>query len=153
MKKNESIEIAQNKKAYHDYEILETIEAGIALKGTEIKSVREHSVNLKDSFVLIRGNQPTVHNIHISPYDFGNIYNHEPERVRRLLLHKKEILKLSLQIAQKGCTIIPLKMYIKGQYAKLLLGVAKGKKSHDKRSSLRERDIRRDVERELKDYR
>jgi SsrA-binding protein len=153
MKKNLIVDIAQNKKAYHDYEILETIEAGIALKGTEIKSVREHSVNLKESFVMIRGNQATVHNIHISQYLFGNIFNHEPERIRKLLLHKKEILKLSLQIAQKGHTIIPLKMYIKGQYAKLLLGIAKGKKLHDKRASLKEREVQREVERELKDYR
>lgn len=153
MKKNTLIDVAANKKAYHDYEILDTIEAGIALKGTEIKSVRDHSVNLKESFVTIRGTQATVHGIHISPYLFGNIYNHEPERARKLLLHKKEILKLSIQIAQKGHTIIPLKMYIKGQYAKLLLGVAKGKKLHDKRSSLKEKDVRREVERELKDYR
>ncbi len=146
------IDIAQNKKAYHDYEILDTVEAGIELKGTEIKSVRDHSVNLKDSFVIIRGNEAKVHNLHISPYGFGNIFNHDPLRIRRLLLKKKEILKLENTVSQKGIAIIPVKMYIKGKYAKLLIGVAKGKKMHDKREAIRERDIKRDMDREMKNY-
>ncbi len=152
-KKKEIVDIAQNRKAHHDFEILDTLEAGIELKGTEIKSVRNHLVNLKDSYVLIRGNQAFVHNLHISPYDHGNIFNHDPLRTRRILIHKKEILKLNIQISQKGSAIVPLKMYIKGQYAKLLLGIAKGKKTHNKKSALQERDIQREVERELKDYR
>ncbi len=152
MSEKRIIEIAQNKKAYHDYDIFDTIEAGIELKGTEIKSVRDHSVNLKDSFALIRNMEATVHNMHISPYGFGNIYNHDPLRIRKLLLHKKEILKLNNTIAQKGIALIPVKMYIKGKHAKLLLGVAKGKKMHDKREALREKDIKRDMDREIKDY-
>lgn len=150
--KKEIIDIAQNKKAYHDYEILDTIEAGIALKGTEIKSVRDHAVNLKDSYVMIRDGEAKVHNLHISPYGFGNIFNHEPMRVRRLLLHKKEIIKLSSILPQKGGALIPVKLYIKGKYAKLLIGIAKGKKAHDKREAIRERDIKRDIDREMKKY-
>lgn len=147
------IEITQNKKAYHDYEILDTIEAGIELKGTEIKSVRSHSVNLKDSYVLIRDGEAKVYNMHISPYGYGNIFNHEPTRTRRLLLRKKEIIKLQGLISQKGITIVPLKMYIKGKYAKLLLGIVKGRKTYDKKEVLKEKDIKREVERELKQYR
>ncbi len=143
------IDIAQNKKAFFDYEILDTIEAGIELKGTEIKSVRNHSVNLKDSFILIREGEALVHNLHISPYGFGNIFNHDPLRTRKLLLHKKEILKLSGQISQKGLTLIPLKMYIKGKYAKLLIGLARGKKAYNKKTAIKERDIRREMDREI----
>jgi len=146
------IDIAQNKKAYFDYEILDTLEAGIELKGTEIKSVRNHSVNLKDSFILIRGGEATVHNLHISPYGFGNIFNHDPLRIRRLLLHKKEILKLSNLLSQKGLTLIPLKMYIRGKYAKLLIGLARGKKAYNKKAALKERDIRREMDRELRSH-
>jgi SsrA-binding protein len=152
MREKQFIDIAQNKKAYHDFEIIDTIEAGIALKGTEIKSVREHSVNLKDSFVLIRNGVPKVHNLHISPYGFGNIFNHEPLRIRNLLLHKKEILKLDNVVSQKGFALVPVKMYIKGKVAKLLIGIAKGKKSYDKREAIKERDIRRDMDREMKNY-
>ena len=152
MAEKKIIDIAQNKKAYHDYEILDTFEAGIELKGTEIKSVREHTVNLKDSFVLIRNGEAKAHNIHISPYGFGNIFNHDPLRVRRLLLHKKEILKLINLLSQKGGALVPVKMYIKGKYAKLLVGIAKGKKMHDKREAIREKDIKRDMDREMKNY-
>ncbi len=153
MPKKEIIEIAQNKKAYHDYEILDTIEAGIVLKGTEIKSIREHNVNLKDSYVLIRDGEAKVYNMHISPYGFGNIFNHDPTSTRKLLLHKKEILKLSNLISQKGVTLIPLKIYIKGKYAKLLVGIAKGKKLHNKKEAIKEKDIQREMDRELKNYR
>jgi SsrA-binding protein len=153
MSEKKILEVSQNKKAYHDFEILDTIEAGIELKGTEIKSIRDHSINLKDSFVMIRNGEARVHNLHISPYGFGNIFNHEPLRIRRLLLHKKEILKLAHLLDQKGGALVPLKVYIKGRYAKLLLGLAKGKKMYDKRQSLREKDIRREMDRELKDLR
>lgn len=153
MKKNDKIiEIATNKKAYHDYEIIETFEAGLVLQGTEIKSVREHNVNLKDSFVLIKGNIVNVHNMHISPYHHGNRYNHDPLRPRRLLLNKKEILKLSNLVSQKGYTIIPLKLYIKNNWAKLEIGLAKGKKTYNKKEYLKEKDIEREVQRELKNY-
>lgn len=152
MPEEHGVDIATNKKAYHDYEISETYEAGIELKGTEIKSVRDRNVNLKDSFVLIRNGEAYAQNIHISPYDFGNIYNHDPVRTRKLLMHKKEILKLSNIVAQKGFTLVPLKMYMKGKRAKLLVGVAKGKQLHDKRASIREKDVQRDMDRELKDY-
>lgn len=143
------IDIAQNKKAYFDYEIIDTLEAGIELKGTEIKSVRNHSVNLKDSFILIREGEATVYNLHISPYGFGNIFNHDPLRKRKLLLHKKEILKLSNSLHQKGLALIPLKMYIKRKYAKLLIGLARGKKAYNKKAAIKERDIRREMDREI----
>lgn len=153
MAEKKFIDIATNKKAFHDFEILESLEAGIELRGTEIKSVRDHAVNMKDSFVLVRDNQATLHNMHISPYGFGNIFNHEAERVRRLLLHKKEIFKLQAMISQKGVALVPLKIYIKGKYAKVQIGIAKGKKMHDKRDTIRDRDIQREVDRELKNYR
>ncbi len=153
MSEQKFIAIAKNKKAYHDYEILEKYEAGIELKGTEIKSIREHRVNLKDSFCLIKNGQTTVHNMHISPYGYGNIYNHDPTRIRRLLLHKKEILKLADKLAQKGLTLVPISLYIKGKHAKLEIALVKGKKLHDKRESLREKDIKRDMDREMKNYR
>lgn len=147
------IDIAQNKKAYFEFEIIENIEAGIELRGTEIKSVREHLVNLKDSFVLIRDGEAHVLNLHISPYGHGNIFNHEPERKRRLLLHKKEIVRLEAMCKQKTLTIVPTRMYIKGKVAKLAIGVAKGKKTHDKRDAIKEKDMKRDVQREMKGIR
>jgi SsrA-binding protein len=149
MEKKKILEIAQNRKAYHDYEILYTIEAGIELKGTEIKAIRDHSVNLKDSFVIIRNGEAQIYNLHISPYGFGNIFNHDVLRVRKLLLHKKEILKLSIQTSQKGSALIPVKLYIKGKFAKVLLGIAKGKKLYEKKAALKERDIKRDMDREM----
>ncbi len=152
MREKQVVEIAQNKKAYHDYEILDIIEAGIALKGTEIKSVREHNVNLKDSYAVVRDGEIIVMNMHISPYGYGNIFNHDPKRTRRLLLHKREILKLSNLVSQKGATLVPLKLYIKGKYAKVLLGIAKGKKIHSKKEALKEKDIKREMDRELKNY-
>lgn len=146
-------DIAQNKKAYHDYEVIETMEAGIELRGTEIKSVRSRNVNLKDSFVLIRNGEAQALNIHISPWGFGNIFNHDPTRSRRLLLHKKEILRLTNLIMQRGYTLVPLKIYIKGRFAKLQVGLVKGKQVHDKRDAIREKDIKRDMDREMKNYR
>ncbi len=146
-------DITVNRKAFHDYEILSTYEAGLELTGTEIKSIREHAVNLKDSFVLIRDGEAWVNNMHISPYGHGNIFNHDPTRKRRLLLHKREILKLSQAVQQKGLTIVPTKLYIKGKYAKLEIAVARGKKLHDKKAALKERDIKRDMDKEIKDFR
>ncbi len=152
MKEKEIVSIAQNKKALHDYEVIEKYEAGIELRGTEIKSIREHLCNLKDSFCQIRGYVVTVHNMHISPYGHGNIYNHEPTRMRRLLLKKKEILKIDSQLSQKGYSLVPLSLYIKGKYAKLQIALVKGKKLHDKRDALKEKDIKRDMDREMKNF-
>ncbi len=152
MKEKEFQAIAQNKKAFHEYEVIEKYEAGIELRGTEIKSIRAHLINLKDSFCQIRGTIVTAHNIHISPYGHGNIYNHEPTRIRRLLLHKKEILKIDAKLKEKGFALVPLALYIKGKYAKLQIALVKGKKAHDKRDALKEKDIRRDMDREMKNY-
>lgn len=134
----------KNRKAYFDYTILETLEAGIVLTGTEIKSVRKGSVDLSDSYVLLRGNQVTVLNMYIAPYLEGNQFNHEERRTRGLLLHKKEIKKLRERVKQDGVTLIPLKLYLKSNYVKLLLGVCKGKKLYDKREAIKKRDLERE---------
>ena len=139
-----------NKKAYFDYQILEEIEAGIVLTGTEIKSIRNGQANLKDSYAIIRNNEVMVLNMHISKYDDGNIFNHEETRTRKLLLHKKEILKLNDKIKLQGLTLVPLKLYFKKNKAKLLIGLAKGKKLYDKRESIKERDIKRNIEKNYK---
>ena len=123
----------KNKKAYFDYEILESFEAGIVLKGTEIKSIREGKVNLKDSYAIIRNNEVFLLNTHISQYKEGNIFNHDETRTRKLLLHKKEILKIKDKLELQGLTLVPLKLYFKGEYVKIQLGLAKGKKNYDKR--------------------
>lgn len=140
----------KNKKATFDYNIEETFEAGIVLKGTEIKSIREGRANLKDSYAVIKKSEVFLLNMHISAYENGNIFNHEETRTRKLLLHKKEILKLRDKIEISGYTLIPIKLYFKGNKAKILLGVGKGKKTFDKRESLKEKDIKRDIERVLK---
>ena len=140
----------KNKKATFDYNIEETFEAGIVLKGTEIKSIREGRANLKDSYAVIKKSEVFLLNMHISAYENGNIFNHEETRTRKLLLHKKEILKLRDKIEVSGYTLIPVKLYFKGNKAKILLGVGKGKKIFDKRESLKEKDIKRDIERALK---
>ena len=140
----------KNKKATFDYNIEETFEAGIVLKGTEIKSIREGRANLKDSYAVIKKSEVFLLNMHISAYENGNIFNHEETRTRKLLLHKKEILKLRDKIEVSGYTLIPVKLYFKGNKAKILLGVGKGKKTFDKRESLKEKDIKRDIERALK---
>lgn len=140
----------KNKKATFDYNIEETFEAGIVLKGTEIKSIREGKANLKDSYAVIKKSEVFLLNMHISAYENGNIFNHEETRTRKLLLHKKEILKLRDKIEVSGYTLIPVKLYFKGNKAKILLGVGKGKKTFDKRESLKEKDIKRDIERALK---
>lgn len=132
--------ISQNKKAYHDYFIEETYEAGIVLTGTEIKSIRAGKVNLVDSFCVIRNNEMFVSGIHISKYEMGNIFNHDPDRTRKLLLHKKEIIKLHSKIQRDGFTLVPLNIVLNSGLAKLNIGLAKGKKLYDKRNDLKERD-------------
>ncbi|MGL4388584.1 MAG: SsrA-binding protein SmpB [Brevinema sp.] len=145
--------IANNKKAYHDFEILETIEAGIELRGTEIKSVREGRVNLKEAYVLSKNGQAKIIGMNISQYSFGNLFNHIPKRERRLLLHKKEILKLEQETTQKGLTIIPLSMYIKGRLAKVSIGLCRGKKLFDKREHLKAKETQREIQRTIKSIR
>ena len=140
----------KNKKAYFDYEILESFEAGIVLKGTEIKSIRDGKVNLKDSYAVIKNNEVFLLNTHISQYKEGNIFNHDETRTRKLLLHKKEIKKIKEQLEVQGLTLVPLKLYFKGEYAKILLGLAKGKKNYDKRESIKKRENLIEIKRELK---
>ncbi len=141
--------ISFNRQALHDYHILEKYEAGIALTGTEIKSVRAGKVNLRESYAKVDGYQIWLQNAHIAHYDQGNRFNHDPIRPRRLLLHKDEIRKLKQEVEKKGLTIVPLQLYIKGRIAKVELGLAKGKKEYDKRESISRRDVERDIEREL----
>ena len=139
-----------NRKAKYDYQIFDTIEAGIVLTGTEIKSIREGKANLKDSYAKIKNGEAIIINMHISHYDKGNIFNHDETRTRKLLLHKKEILKLNDKIRLEGFTLVPIKLYFKNGKAKLLLGVAKGKKDYDKRESIKQKDIERDIRARLK---
>ena len=143
--------ISNNKKAFHDYYILTKYEAGIELFGSEVKSVREGRINLKDSFCKIKDREVFLFNVHISPYTNASIFNHEPERIRKLLLHKNEILKLRQRIKEESLTLIPLKVYIteKG-LIKIELGLAKGKQLHDKRDTLAKRDFERKVKKDLK---
>jgi len=139
-----------NRKARYDYEIEETYEAGIVLTGTEIKSIRNGKVNIKDSYAIIRNNEIYLLNTHISLYDEGNRFNHEEERTRKLLLHKKEILKLKNKLELEGYTLIPLKIYFVKSKAKVLIGVAKGKKNFDKRETIKKRDIEREMQKNFK---
>ena len=139
-----------NRKANYDYQILESFETGIVLTGTEIKSIRNGSANLKDSYAVIKNGEVFLLNMHISHYEEGNIFNHDETRTRKLLLHKKEILKLNDKIKLQGLTLVPLKLYFKKNKAKILLGLAKGKKTFDKRESIKERDIKRNLERNYK---
>ena len=151
MTKNEMEQVVStNRKAYHDYFIEETYEAGITLLGTEVKSLREGKANLKDSYALIKGNEIFLLNCHISPYSHGNIQNHDPLRTRKLLLHRKEINKLWGKLTQKGLTLIPLKIYFKKGKAKVEIGLCKGKKQYEKREVLKEKEARREIERHLK---
>ncbi len=142
--------VCQNRKAYHDYYIEETLEAGISLLGTEVKSLREGKANLKDSYVIIKGKEAFLLNCHISPYSHGNIVNHDPLRSRKLLLHRKEIEGLMGKSLQKGYTLIPLKIYFKDSHAKVELGVAKGKRLYEKREKIKEREAKRAIERVMK---
>ena len=139
-----------NRKANYEYQILESIESGIVLTGTEIKSIRNGSANLKDSYAVIKNGEVFLLNMHISHYEEGNIFNHDETRTRKLLLHKKEILKLNDKIKLQGLTLVPLKLYFKKNKAKILLGLAKGKKTYDKRESIKERDIKRNLEKNYK---
>ena len=139
--------VAQNRRAGHDYFILETIEAGLVLTGTEVKSLRHGKASLAEAFATVEGGQAWVRQLHIPPYEQGNRWNVDPVRARKLLLHKEQIETLRKAVAQKGQTIIPLKLYFSSGYAKLLIGVAKGKKTHDKRHAIAERDARREMDR------
>lgn len=143
--------IARNKKAYHDYFVDDEIEAGVELVGTEVKSIRMGRVNLKDSYVSCKTGEAILIGMHISPYEQGSIFNHEPLRARRLLLHKKEINKLIGLTSQQGYTLIPLSLYFKGQYVKLSLGLCRGKKNFDKRAAAAERDAKRNMDRAMKE--
>lgn len=143
--------IAKNKKAYHDYFVIDTYEAGIELFGTEIKSIRNGKVNLKDSFCSVDDGEMFAIGMHISPYEMGNRFNRDPMRKKRLLLHKKEIMTLFGQSQQQGLSIIPLELYIKKGRAKLQIGLCKGKKLHDKRAVAAKRDAQRTIEREFKE--
>ena len=143
--------IAQNKKAHHDYFVLESYEAGIELCGTEVKSLRAGRVNLKDSWCNIVDGEIFVNGMHISPYDHGNVFNKDPMRVRRLLMHKKEILKLFGTLQQQGLSLIPISLYFKGSKDKMQVGLCKGKKLYDKRASMAERDAKRNIDRALKE--
>lgn len=143
--------VATNKKAYHDYHIEETYEAGMALRGTEVKSLREGKANLKDSFARIEKDEIFLLNCHISPYSHGNIANHDPLRTRKLLLHKREIQRLIGKIQQKGYALIPLKIYFKNEKAKVELGLAKGKKAYDKREDIKKREADREMEKAFKE--
>ncbi|GAA4718116.1 SsrA-binding protein SmpB [Brevibacillus fulvus] len=143
--------LAQNRKARHDYHIEDVYEAGIALTGTEIKSLRAGRVQLKDSFARIENGEVMLHNVHISPYEQGNRYNHEPERTRKLLLRRLEILKLIGLTREKGYSLVPLSIYLKGGWAKVELALARGKKNYDKREDLKKKDAARDIQRALRE--
>ena len=149
-KKTDESLVAQNKKARHDYFVEDTYEVGLVLTGTEIKSVRARTVQIVDAYVQIKDGEAWIYNMHIAEFKGGNRFNHIPNRTRKLLLHKKEISKLIGAQQQSGYSLIPLKIYLKGGYAKLLVGVCKGKKNYDKRQDLKEKDAKRDIEKALK---
>ena len=150
MKKNSSVKIlAQNRQAYHNYFVLEKFEAGIELAGTEVKSIRLGRVNLKDSFCTSNGSELFVKGMNISPYEKGNIFNRDPQRTRRLLMHKKEILRLYGQVKQEGCAIVPLSVYLKGPLVKMEIGLCKGKKLYDKREAEAKHDAERSIRRRM----
>lgn len=150
MLKGEGNVVAQNKKARHDYSIVDTIEAGIVLTGTEIKSVRAARVQLKDGYAQIKNGEAWLINVHIAPFEQGNIWNQDPDRTRKLLLKKKQITKLQNDLKGTGMTLVPLKVYLKNGFAKVLLGIAKGKHDYDKRESIKRREQERDINRIIK---
>ncbi|AMB95636.1 SsrA-binding protein SmpB [Aerococcus urinae] len=150
-KKKQDNVVATNRKANHDYIIEDTIEAGLVLTGTEIKSIRKGKVNLKDSFARVENGQVWVYGMHVSPFEQGNRFNQDPMRPRKLLLKKREINRLAKHVSQEGYAIIPLRMYIKRGFAKLLIGIGKGKKKYDKRQALKEKDMKRDIKRAMKE--
>ncbi|MCI8649992.1 MAG: SsrA-binding protein SmpB [Anaerotruncus sp.] len=151
MEKASTKTIAVNRKARHEYFVVESFEAGIELAGTEVKSLRAGACNLKDSWCDIKNGELLIKQMHIAPYEQGNIFNRDSYRDRRLLMHKREILKLMGQVAQQGYTLIPLSLYFKGSRVKVQLGLCKGKQLHDKRADLAARDAKRDIERALRD--
>ena len=144
-------EITANRKAFHEYFVLERFEAGIELAGTEVKSIRAGEVNLKDSFCTVKNGQLFVRGMHVSPYEHGNIFNKDPVRPRRLLMHKREIMKLNSRVMQDGVALIPLSLYFKDSRVKVELGLCKGKKLHDKRDSEADRQSKRDIDRIMKE--
>ena len=144
-------QIAKNSKAYHDYFIEDKYEAGIELSGTEVKSIRLGNLNLKDSFCLVKDGEMTAHGMHISPYEKGNMFNKDPRRPRRLLMHKREILRLHAKIKQDGYALVPLSVYFKGPRVKVEVGLAKGKKLYDKREDAARKDARREMDRTMKE--
>lgn len=143
--------ITTNRKAFHDYHILDRIEAGIALRGTEVKSLRAGLVNLKDSYVDVRDDEMMLVGTHINPYEGGNRFNHDPERPRKLLLHRREILRWGQRAREKGLTLVPLRLYFKSGHVKVEIGLAKGKRAYDKREAIAARDSRRELDRALKE--
>ncbi|WP_182188320.1 SsrA-binding protein SmpB [Pectinatus frisingensis] len=150
--KNSKLKIVcENRKAWHDYFILEKYEAGIALVGTEVKSLREGKANLKDSFVIIKNGEAILENVHISPYEHGNIFNHDPLRARKLLLHKTEITRLFSKTQEKGLTLVPLKIYFTKGRAKVEIALASGKKNYDKRRVIAEKTAKREIDRALRE--
>lgn len=151
MAKKHEKPLAQNRRASHDYFIEETYEAGLVLKGTEIKSIRAGRVNISDAHIRIINGEAQIINMHIAPYEQGNRFNHDPTRTRKLLLHRHEIDKLFGLTQQKGYTIVPLKLYIKNGFAKLLIGLGKGKKLYDKREDMKQKQMKRDIDRAMKD--
>ena len=150
MPKGEGNVVAQNKKARHDYSIVDTIEAGIVLTGTEIKSVRAARIQLKDGYAQIKNGEAWLINVHIAPFEQGNIWNQDPDRTRKLLLKKKQITKLQNDLKGTGMTLVPLKVYLKNGFAKVLLGIAKGNHDFDKRDSIKRREQERDIKRIIK---
>ena len=150
MPKGEGNVVAQNKKARHDYSIVDTIEAGIVLTGTEIKSVRAARIQLKDGYAQIKNGEAWLINVHIAPFEQGNIWNQDPDRTRKLLLKKKQITKLQNDLKGTGMTLVPLKVYLKNGFAKVLLGIAKGKHDHAERESIKRREQERDIKRIIK---
>ena len=151
MSKKKETDLASNKKAYHEYEILETFVAGVCLKGTEIKSLREGGGSLKEAYVKILKHEPYLIGAHISHYKFGNVHNHEEKRDRKLLLHKREVAQLKKAVQEKGLTIVPLNLHLSSKgYCKAKIGIAKGKKLHDKRSTIKDREEKRHIQREMK---
>lgn len=150
MAENEARVLISNRKARHEYFILETLEAGIVLRGTEVKSLRKGNANLQDSYAMIRQGELWLMNMHISPYEQGNINNHVPTRNRKLLVQKKQLRKLQARVQEKGLSLIPLSVYFKGPFAKVELAIAQGKKSHDKREAIAKRDAQREIAQRLK---
>ncbi len=150
-KKEQGKQIADNRKARHDYFVIETYEAGIELFGTEVKSLRAGGVNLKDSYCEVDGGELFALGVHISPYEKGNIFNRDPLRPKKLLMHKKEIMRLAGLVSREGYTLVPLSLYFKGSHVKMAVGLCKGKKLYDKREATAKRDAERDIERHMKD--